>query len=154
MTEIRTADAAERDAILALEATRRQALIDGDLDTLARIFDDRLVHIHAPGVVHDKAMLLEHVGTRRAYRSIEHGDLEIRVIGDVAIVTGPIVNELANPDGSMRTQHGVVTQVVVRAASDETEDEADAAWRFLNFQLTPRGEEVWGKLPSEQEAAR
>ncbi|MFE6966174.1 nuclear transport factor 2 family protein [Agromyces sp. NPDC057679] len=147
MTVIRTADAAERDAILALEATRQRALVDGDVDTLARIFDDRLVHIHAPGVVHDKAMLLEHVGTRRAYRSIERGDLEIRVIGEVAVVTGPIVNELANPDGSTRTQHGVVTQVVVR------DGEADAAWRFLNFQLTPRGEEVWGKLPSEQRAA-
>ncbi|MFF2370536.1 nuclear transport factor 2 family protein [Agromyces sp. NPDC058110] len=150
MTEIRTANAAERDAILALEAERQRALIGGDLETLARIFDDRLVHIHAPGVVHDKAMLLEHVGTRRAYRSIERGDLEIRVIGDVAIVTGPIVNELANPDGSMRTQHGVVTQVVVRGASGKS----DAAWRFVSFQLTPLGEQVWGKLPSEEEAAR
>ncbi len=98
MSEIREATPAERAAILELERTRQQALIEGDLETLSRIFDDRLVHIHAPpGVVHDKAMLIEHVGTRRAYRSIERGELGIRVVGDLAVVTGPIVNELRNP---------------------------------------------------------
>ncbi|UOE43309.1 nuclear transport factor 2 family protein [Agromyces larvae] len=144
MSDIRDATPDERTAILAVEAARQAALIDGDLDTLARIFDDRLVHIHAPGVVHDKRMLLEHVGTRRAYLSIERGELAIRVVGDLAIATGPIVNELRNPDGSARTQRGVVTQVLVRDGDD---------WRFLNFQLTPLGEEVWGKLPSEQAAS-
>ncbi|KQP02046.1 nuclear transport factor 2 family protein [Leifsonia sp. Leaf264] len=143
MTEIREAQPRERADILALEASRQAALIDGDLDTLARIFDDHLVHIHAPGLVHDKSRLLEHVGTRRAYQAITRGDLEIRIVGDVAIATGPIVNELRNPDGSHRTQRGVVTQVLVRDDDD---------WRFVNFQLTPLGDEVWGQLPSEQAA--
>ena len=75
---------------------------------------------------------------------IERGDLTIRRIGDVAIVVGPITNHLKNPDGSSRLQTGTVTQVL--RLTD------DGAWRFVNFQLTPTGEEIWGKLPSERAA--
>lgn len=145
MSAVATADARTRGELLALEERRQNALIDGDLATLDEIFDDALVHIHAPGLVHTKALLLEHVGTRRAYLDIVRGELSIRVIGDVAIMVGPITNMLRNPDGSMREQRGQVTQVARRGD--------DGAWRFVNFQLTPIGEEIWGKLPSEQDAA-
>lgn len=144
MAAVAEVDDTTRDAILAVEATRQRALVDGDLDALDAIFDDALIHIHAPGLVHTKAMLLEHVATRRAYLSIERGDLTIRRIGDVAIVVGPITNHLKNPDGSSRLQTGTVTQVL--RLTD------DGAWRFVNFQLTPTGEEIWGKLPSERAA--
>lgn len=139
------ADAATRDAILAAEAERRRALVDGDIPALDALFDEALIHIHAPGLVHTKAMLLEHVAARRAYLSIERGELTIRRIGDVAIAVGPITNVLRNPDGSSRTQNGTVTQVL-RLCDD-------GEWRFVNFQLTPAGEEVWGKLPSELAAS-
>jgi ketosteroid isomerase-like protein len=142
MSAVATADAQTRGELLALEERRQNALIDGDLATLDEIFDDALVHIHAPGLVHTKALLMEHVGTRRAYLDIVRGELSIRVIGDVAIMVGPITNMLKNPDGSMREQRGQVTQVARRGD--------DGVWRFVNFQLTPIGEEVWGKLPSER----
>jgi ketosteroid isomerase-like protein len=142
MSAVATADAQTRGELLALEERRQNALIDGDLATLDEIFDDALVHIHAPGLVHTKALLMEHVGTRRAYLDIVRGELSIRVIGDVAIMVGSITNMLKNPDGSMREQRGQVTQVVRRGD--------DGVWRFVNFQLTPIGEEVWGKLPSER----
>lgn len=145
MGTVEEVDQATRDAILAVEDTRRRALVDGDLDALDAIFDDALIHIHAPGLVHTKAMLLEHVGTRRAYLAVERGELSIRRIGDVAIVVGPITNHLRNPDGSTRLQTGTVTQVLRLAG--------DGAWRFVNFQLTPTGEEIWGALPSERAAA-
>jgi len=133
-------DEQTRAALLDLESRRQRALVEGDLETLDEIFDPALVHIHAPGLVHDKARLLEHVGTRRAYVDITRGDLDIRLLGDVAIMVGPISNVLRNPDGSPREQRGVVTQVARHTAD---------GWRFVNFQLTPLGEEVWGKLPSE-----
>lgn len=141
MTGVVPATAEVRTAALALEAERRRALIEGDLPALDAIFDDALVHIHAPGLVHDKHLLLEHVGLRRAYLEIERGELSIRQIGDVAIMVGPIHNVLRNPDGSSRDQHGTVTQVIRRGE--------DGRWRFVNFQLTPAGDEVWGKLPSQ-----
>jgi ketosteroid isomerase-like protein len=135
------ADESTRLEILALEEHRQNALIAGDLAALDEIFDDSLIHIHAPGLVHTKALLLEHVATRRAYLDIVRGELDIRLIGDVAIVVGEITNVLKNPDGSMREQRGQVTQVASRAE--------DGRWRYVNFQLTPLGDEIWGKLPSE-----
>jgi ketosteroid isomerase-like protein len=126
----------------AVERRRRQALIDVDLDTLDELFDDTLVHIHAPGVVHNKTQLLEHTATRRAYLDITRGELVIRIVGDVAIVTGPITNRLRTADGGERTLAGVATQVLRR---DER------GWRFVTFQMTPYGEQAWPALPSEQQ---
>lgn len=139
---VREADAAERAVILDVEARRQRALLEVDAAALASVLDDALVHIHAPGVVQDKAQLLEHLVTRAAYRGIQRGDTRIRMIGDdVAIATGRLTNRLGSPDGSERVVAGPVTQVLVRGE--------EGAWRFVSFQMTPDGEQVWGKLPSE-----
>jgi ketosteroid isomerase-like protein len=103
-----------------------------------------LVHTHAPGLTHDKQQLLEHVRTRQAYRDMHRGDLLIRVIGDVAIVTGRLVNRLGSPDGSDRIVGGQVIQVLRRCE--------DGAWRFVSFQMTPDGEHVWTPTAAEQES--
>ncbi|MGH3589039.1 MAG: nuclear transport factor 2 family protein [Pseudonocardia sp.] len=138
------ADDATRAEILAVEDRRRAALLAVDLDTLDALFDDSLVHVHAPGLVHTKAQLLEHVATRQAYLDIERGELTVRLVGDVAVVTGRIVNRMRAPDGGERVLGGVVTQVLARG---------DDGWRFVSFQMTPDGEQVWGALPSEQAAS-
>jgi ketosteroid isomerase-like protein len=141
MSAVEPAGAAITAELLELEARRQRALIDGDLADLADIFDDSLVHIHAPGVTHNKEQLLEHVATRHAYLEITRGELQIRLIGDVAIMTGPLVNRLRTVDGGERTLGGVVTQVLRRRD--------DGSWRFVSFQMTPSGELAWPALPSE-----
>ncbi|QAY59832.1 nuclear transport factor 2 family protein [Microbacterium protaetiae] len=145
MSGIHPADQATRAELLEVEARRRQALIDGDIAALDDLFDDSLVHIHAPGLVHDKAHLLEHVAARRAYLDMWRGELNMRVAGDIAVVTGELTNRMRAPGGGERTLSGPVTQVLHRGA--------DGAWRYVSFQMTPHGDEVWGKLPSEQDAA-
>ncbi len=130
--------------ILAVETRRQNALIAGDLETLDEMFDESLIHIHAPGLVHTKPMLLEHVATRQAYLEITRQDLLVRVFGDTAVVTGGIVNRMRAPQGGERTVDGVVTQVLHRGA--------DQQWRFVSFQMTPYGDQVWGQLPSEKAA--
>lgn len=127
--------------LLAVERRRQQALIDVDLDTLDELFDDTLVHIHAPGLTHNKAQLLEHTATRRAYLGITRGELVVRLIGDVAVITGPITNRLRTADGGERTLAGVATQVLRRAENGD--------WRFVSFQMTPYGEQAWPALESE-----
>lgn len=144
MSAVVRPDTLTRAELLALEARRRDALVAGDVVALAALLDDSLLHVHAPGLVHTKAMLLEHVATRRAYIDVTRGELDLRVVGaagDVAVMTGRIVNRLRDPDGGERTLAGVVTQVAVRGD--------DGGWRFLSFQMTPDGEQVWGALPSE-----
>ncbi|MDN4482981.1 nuclear transport factor 2 family protein [Demequina lignilytica] len=141
MTHVTEADVAVRAQLLDLEERRRRALVDVDLEALDDLYDDSLIHIHAPGLVHTKAMLLEHTATRRPYLDMSRGDLLIRVIGDVAVMTGLLTNELRNPDGTTRTVRGEVTQVVRRCD--------DGAWRYVSFQMTPLTAQVWGALPSE-----
>lgn len=143
MSAVREATAAERAEILAIETARQRALIAVDLEALTALFDDALVHVHAAGPMHTKAMLLEHTDTRRPYLEITRGELRIRIIGDdVAVMTGELTNRMRAPGGGERTLSGPVTQVLTR--------NADGAWRFVGFQMTPHGDTVWGKLPSEQ----
>jgi len=130
--------------ILAVEQRRQDALVAGDLDALSEIYDDSLIHVHAPGLVHTKQLLLEHVAVRRAYIEITRQDLLVRVFGDTAVVTGGIVNRMRAPGGGERIVDGVVTQVL--------HHEEDGQWRFVSFQMTPYGDQVWGSLPSEKEA--
>ncbi|WP_419702893.1 nuclear transport factor 2 family protein [Promicromonospora sp. NFX87] len=145
MSAVVTADAATRAELLAVEERRRQALIDVDLPALDDLYDDSLVHIHAPGLTHTKAQLLEHVETHRAYLDMVRGELSVRLVGNVAVITGRLTNRMRAPGGGERVLGGVATQVLCRCA--------DGAWRFISFQMTPDGEQVWPALPSQQEDA-
>lgn len=145
MSEVIRATGELREEILAAERRRQGALIAKDLDALDALFDDSLVHVHAPGEVHTKPLLLEHVATRGVYLEITRGDLEVRVIGDAAIVTGSITNRMKAPGGGERTLSGEVTQVLRRTGEHAGE------WIFVSFQMTPYGDKVWGRLPSQAE---
>jgi ketosteroid isomerase-like protein len=137
------ADDETRAELLAVEERRQKALLAVEIEILDDLYDASLVHTHAPGLTHDKAQLLEHVATRQAYLGISRGPLTIRLIGDVAVMTGRIVNRLASPDGTERIAAGQVIQVLRRCE--------DGAWRFVSFQMTPDGEPVWP--PTEAEKA-
>ncbi|MYY04538.1 MULTISPECIES: nuclear transport factor 2 family protein [unclassified Streptomyces] len=136
------ADSATRAAILDVEERRRRALLEVDLDTLRDLYDDSLIHTHAPGLTHTKAQLLEHIATRAPYKGATRGELTIRVIGGVAVMTGRLINRLGSPDGSERTVAGQVIQVLRRCE--------DGAWRFVSFQMTPDGEHVWAPTAEEK----
>lgn len=144
MTKMESADDATRAQLLAVEERRQAALLAVDLPALEDLYDDSIVHIHAPGLTHDKSQLLEHIATRQAYLDMRRGPLTMRVVGDVAIVTGRLINRLRNPEGGDRTVSGMVTQVLRRCD--------DAEWRYVSFQMTPDGEHVWPELDSEREA--
>lgn len=139
------ADAATRDAVLAVEERRQRALVDGDLAALEEIFEESLIHVHAPGLTHDKAQLLEHVASRKAYIAVTRGDLLVRTLGaaaDAAVVTGRVINHMRTPDGGERTLAGPATQVLERSA--------DGEWRFVSFQMTPDGDPAWPTTAAEQ----
>ncbi|MFC8452085.1 YybH family protein [Kitasatospora sp. NPDC057223] len=141
MSTVVYADDTTRAEILAVEERRCAALLAADLTVLDELFDATIVHTHAPGVTHDKAQLLEHVATRRAYLGITRGPLTVRLAGDLAIVTGRIRNRLDSPDGTERIVQGQVIQVLHRRE--------DGAWRYVSFQMTPDGEHVWPATDAE-----
>jgi ketosteroid isomerase-like protein len=114
-----------------IERRRQRALVAADLVALDDLFDETLVHTHAHGITHTKAELIEHTANRRPYLGITRGELLIRLVGDVAVITGPLVNRLRTPDGGERTIEGVATQILRR--------DDQRGWRFISFQMTPHG---------------
>jgi len=119
----------DSNAILEIERRRRAALVAVDLDELDRLFAEDLIHVHSTGMKHTKAELLRHIEQKRAFLAIDRGDLQIRVEGPIAVITGTITNRMRSRDGKAEILlHGFVTQVLRRN---------DEGWKFISFQLTP-----------------
>lgn len=110
------------------EAARRQALVERDFTTLESLFADDLVYIHSIGNVQDKASYLAYVRGPMSFASIERGPLRVRVYGELAVMTGEMINTLAVPDlPAPVLVKALVTQVWCRGA---------AGWQMVNFQAT------------------
>ncbi|WP_067899595.1 YybH family protein [Nocardia vaccinii] len=140
--QVTVAGDATRQEIFAVEKRRHKALMAADTAALSELLDETLVHIHAPGLTHSKPQLLEHVEKRQAYIEMRRENLRIRMIGgDVAIMTGRLINRLRSPDGGERVIAGMATQVLRRREN--------GAWQFVSFQMTPDGEHIWPALASE-----
>jgi Domain of unknown function (DUF4440) len=72
--------------IAALEDERYAALLSGDRQTLDRLLDDRLRHVHSSGHVDDKTSYMRDFGRRWRHQSIERQDQTIVPLGDSALV--------------------------------------------------------------------
>ncbi|MFC0278426.1 nuclear transport factor 2 family protein [Falsigemmobacter intermedius] len=102
---------AETTALLALETQRCNALMEGDRAALAALLRDDLVHVHMNGKADDLATYLDGVGGRYRFHNIRRSDMVVRVIGDCAVMTGVLDQELEIlATGERRQMHGFVTQ--------------------------------------------
>ena len=117
-------------AVLEAEERRRAALVAVDIPALDALFADDLVHVHSNGLVHDKAQLLRHVEANRAFVAIERRDLNVRLCGDVAILTGAMTNRMRRGE-EVAVLDGMVTQALRRDGK---------TWRFMSFQFTLKKE--------------
>lgn len=122
----------DRKQILDAERRRQEALVAVDIEALDALFADDLVHVHSVGLVHDKKALLEHIARRRGFVAIERGTLQIRIEGDIAVMTGRMLSRMHAMHGEGEVlMDGFVTQVLRRCGND---------WKFINFQLTLKRE--------------
>lgn len=111
-----------------LEATRRKALVERDFTTLATLFADDLVYVHSVGNVQDKPTYLAYVQGPMSFASIERGPLRVRAYGEVAVMTGEMINTLAGPD--------LPAPVVVKALVTQVWRNGAAGWQMVHFQAT------------------
>jgi hypothetical protein len=117
------------DELIALEAERRRCLIERDFDGLGRLFADDLTYVHSIGNVQDRATYLAYVQGPLRFLSIERPALQVKRHGDVAIMSGPMVNTIMPPNLEQAVKVGAfVVQAWVRGA--------DAGWRMTHFQAT------------------
>jgi uncharacterized protein (TIGR02246 family) len=115
--------------LITREAARREALVGDDMEALADLVTDDLIHVHTTGVVQGKEQLLGHAGKFLQFIEVERGPLTIRRLGaDAAVMTGTMTNTVKRRDLEERvTVKAFVTQVWVRQ---------DASWRIASFQAT------------------
>ncbi|WP_423357620.1 nuclear transport factor 2 family protein [Pseudomonas citronellolis] len=114
--------------ILRLESERCRALVQRDLQTLAALMDDALVHVHATGKVDDKEQYLEMVARHIDFLSVERSDMRVRVFGDTAIASGRLEQAIVlRESGEERLMKAYTTQVWLRGRD---------GWRQCAFQAT------------------
>jgi len=108
-----------------LEARRQTALVALDMEALADMFAEDIVHVHTNGMVHDKAAILSHIRSRAQFVAVERRNLVVRVYGDTALLTGDLINSLRIAgEEEPRIMKAFATQVVRRE---------DGVWRFVSF---------------------
>ncbi|WP_174508710.1 nuclear transport factor 2 family protein [Klebsiella oxytoca] len=120
---------ADIQALLALENERQQALVAGDRRRLAPLLADDLLHIHSTGMAHSKDDFLEHVVKMGGFVAIERPTPEIRLLGDIAIISGETCNIVRLlSDGTEQVRHGYSTLVLRRTPQ---------GWQIVLSQMTP-----------------
>ena len=72
----------------ALEQARSEAIRTGDMETLGRIYADDFQGVTTTGVLVDKARLMPVFRSMDPRVAYTNGDIQVRVIGQVALVSG------------------------------------------------------------------
>lgn len=110
-----------------LESARYAAMTERDFDTLARLFDDRLIYTHSSGIRDTKMEYLQAVqDSVYVYGAIEHVESVIYVLDDAAVVHGEMRVDI--------TVNG--TPKSLRNAATSVWTHSDIGWRLLSYQTT------------------
>jgi uncharacterized protein (TIGR02246 family) len=122
------ASAQVEDSVRALEASRREALLAGDTVALSKLLAPDFMEISRLGTVRTRVDNIRDIATGTLHlTSIKYDSLNVRVYGDVAVLTG-----IADNTGTMRgfPFSGKIryTRVFVRR---------DGKWQAVLMQQTP-----------------
>ena len=111
-------------AVRNLEERRRNATNVNDAAALEKLFIEDYVHIHANALVQNRAEMIHHTTTNA--RTVESRLPKVRIFGDVAILTGDLVNVVVR-DGKTIYSRLFATQVACKTSD---------GWKFASFQAT------------------
>lgn len=122
MTDVTRAESV-RDEIAALFAARAEALVRGDAEYFRRLLVEDFRYTNASGAVFDRAGYLAFYleSGRAKWRSQEWEDLDVQVLGDVAIATCRL-HDVATFDGEPLDARFRTTQVFARRSGE---------WRYV-----------------------
>ena len=105
-----------------------ETVVKADVAVLERVLHEDYVHLRPRGTVENRAQYLENRKARRVdFESLAPDEINVRVYGDTAIVTGRSTAKGKDQYGKM-DEHRRWTRVLVRR---------DGRWQFVHFQGTP-----------------
>jgi len=114
-------------ALLAAEADRYRAMVDGDVDALRAMCDPALRYILSTGEIDTlESWLAKIADGRYRYDRIEHPVERVDIRGDIAVVSGRMLM-CGALDGTLLTASNLTTGVLTRDGS---------TWRLLVFHAT------------------
>lgn len=112
-----------------LEQERCQAMMAGDRERLKQLLHKDLLHVHAKGQVDGYESYFSTGGFNVNYTRVERSELDIKVFGESALMTGRQLLEAVRKASGERVRiDSRVMQVWVRDGQ---------SWRQLAFQTTP-----------------
>lgn len=121
-------------AVLASERARAEAVVARDAEALAMLLHDGLSYIHATGVRHDRAQLLQFVLTGPRFLAVELLAPKVQLHGDCAIVTGDLQLRLQRePTAGPVEARSLASEVWLRDTA------LPHRWRLALFQSTRVG---------------
>lgn len=128
-----TSDDAGVQAVLRAEEQRRQALLEGDCVALQSLLADDLVYVHSTAASDTKNSYMAKLQSGSLkYLSLQFDDLQVRLAGDCAVVTGRMSAEVSK-DGQARQ----VRSLFMTVWCADGEGSASAQWTLQAHQGTP-----------------
>ncbi len=92
-----------KEEILNAQSSRISAMIDADIDKLNNLLTDDLTYAHTTGWTETKTGYLETIKSGRInYISFVPKDVEIRIYGETAVLTGKVDVNLGRTDFTIR----------------------------------------------------
>ncbi|HSW17604.1 MAG TPA: nuclear transport factor 2 family protein [Ramlibacter sp.] len=114
-------------AVIARDDERIRATLATDMAALQALYAPDLVYVHASGVKDTRESLLANLAAQKTpYRDLRRNDGQVRIYGDVAVLTGAFTAEVIM-DGADRSFPASFTSVWVRSGS---------AWAMASWQAT------------------
>jgi hypothetical protein len=114
-------------AVLAAEADRYRAMVDGDVNALRTMCDPALRYVVSSGATESLESWLQKIGDGRfRYDRIEHPVDRVDIRGELAVVSGRM-HAVGVIDGVLTTIAALTTGVLVRDGT---------SWRLLVFHAT------------------
>jgi ketosteroid isomerase-like protein len=115
--------------ILALEDKRYAAMTKGDFGALEALLHDQLLYTHSSSLTDTKASWLAALKSGKTkYKSAQRSDVKVRMLGDVALVTGKGAIE-AEVNDQPRSLRLVFLNVWTKTPQ---------GWKFIAWQSTPQ----------------
>lgn len=114
--------------VLAADARRIAALVAGDITTVESLTAEDYTHVETSGGIRDKAQFLALL-SREDFRFVRWTieENEVRIYGDVAVVSGRYRNVVCTEAGEQPEKHARHLRIWVRR---------DGAWRNVAHQAT------------------